>query len=131
MEKAQESRFPYMPFYVDDWLSSDTIAAFTLEQQAAYLLLLLRQWKAPNGQIPKDEAVLASYTKLGPRWRKVGRPIVQQCFVERAEGFVNLKLRGIWLETKSKSAKAKASADRRWEIERQAKLADDNGSKGK
>ena len=122
--RRKDSKFPYMPFYVDDWLSSDTVAGFTLEQEAAYLRLLIRQWKAPDGQLPKDERVLASYAKLGTRWGKVGRPIVQQCFVERAGGLVNLRLREIWLHVKSRSAKAKAAAEKRWDDERQGDLPD-------
>lgn len=113
-----------MPFYVDDWLSSDTIVGFSLEQEAAYLRLLLRQWKASDGQLPKDEGVLASYSRLGTKWRRAGRPILQRCFVERAGGFVNVKLREIWLRTREKSAKAKAAAEKRWDDERQGSLPD-------
>ena len=121
-----KSRFPYMPFYVDDWLSSDTVASFTLEQEAVYMRLLFRQWKAPDGQLPKDEAVLAGYARLGSRWRKVGRPIIQRCFVERADGLVNLRLREIWLHVRSKSKKAKAAAEARWERDGQQDLPDDS-----
>lgn len=112
--EVDKTRFPYVPFYVDDWLSSDAIAGFTLEQEAVYLRLLLRQWKAADGQLPKDEALLAGYSRLGPRWPKVGRPIVKRCFVERADGLVNLRLREEWLRVRSKSEKAKAAADKRW-----------------
>lgn len=119
-----KARFPYLPFYVDDWLSSDSIAGFTLEQEGAYLRLLLRQWKAPDGQLPKDEALLAGYSKLGARWRKVGRPILQRCFVERASGYVNERLRSIWLRVREKSSKARAAAGKRWDDERQGQLSD-------
>ena len=56
LPQPDRARFPYMPFFVDDWLSSDAVESFTLEQQAAYLHLLLRQWKAKDGFLPKDEA---------------------------------------------------------------------------
>lgn len=110
----EKTRFPYVPFYVDDWLSSDAIAGFTLEQEAVYLRLLLRQWKASDGQLPKDEGLLAGYSRLGHRWAKVGRPIIQRCFVERTGGWVNPRLREEWLRVRSKSEKAKAAADLRW-----------------
>src|SRR4051812_12134483 len=112
--EQEKTRFPYVPFYVDDWLSSDSIAGFTLEQEAVYLRLLLRQWKATDGQLPKDESLLAGYSRLGARWAKVGRPIVKRCFVERADGLVNPRLREEWLRVRSKSQKAKAAADKRW-----------------
>ena len=118
------SRLPYMPLYVDDWLSSDTITSFTLEQEAAYARLLMRQWKAPDGQLPKDESVLASFSRLGARWKKVGRPIIQRCFVERAGGLVNLRLRQEWLRVRERSCKARAAAAERWERERQGQLPD-------
>lgn len=112
--EQEKTRFPYLPFYVDDWLSSDAVSGFTLEQEAAYLRLLLRQWKAADGQLPKDETLLASYSRLGARWRKVGRSILQRCFVERADGYVNTRLRTEWLKVRERSSKAKAAAEERW-----------------
>ena len=108
------TRFPYLPFFVDDWLSSDTVESFTLEQQAVYLLLLLRQWKARDGMLPKDEAALARWTKLGKRWPAVGRPILRQCFNERQDGYVNTKLRRLWDHARQRSSNARAAAEARW-----------------
>jgi uncharacterized protein YdaU (DUF1376 family) len=114
MANTDRARFPYMPFFVDDWLSSDAVESFTLEQQGAYLLLLARQWKAKDGYLPKDEATLARWSRLGPRWRTVGRPILDQCFVERAGGYVNPRCRRLWEEVKARSAKARHAAEVRW-----------------
>jgi uncharacterized protein YdaU (DUF1376 family) len=114
----ERARFPYMPFFVDDWLSSDVVASFTLEQQAAYLLLLARQWKAPNGFLPKDEATLARWSGLGSRWAKLGRPILRQCFVRRKDGYANPRCRRLWEWAKVKSARAKTAAEVRWDRER-------------
>lgn len=114
LASEDKARFPYMPFYVDDWLSSGAVASFTMEQQAAYFRLLIQQWKAHDGQLPKDETVLAGYSGLGSKWRKVGRPIIQRCFVERSGGLVNVRLREIWLHVRAKSKQAKAAAGARW-----------------
>jgi uncharacterized protein YdaU (DUF1376 family) len=108
------ARFPYLPLFVDDWLSSDAVETMTLEQQGAYLRLLLRQWKAPNGLLPKEDATLARWSGLGARWRRVGRPVLDRCFSERADGFVNLKLRRLWEETRERSGKAREAAAERW-----------------
>lgn len=116
--ETDRARFPYMPFYVDDWLSSDAVESFTLEQAGAYLFLLLRQWKAPNGYLPTNEATLARWSRLGSRWPKIGRPILRACFVKRKEGYANPRCRRLWEETKAKSAKARTAADLRWERER-------------
>ena len=110
----QRARFPYMPFYVDDWLSSDAVEAFTLEQQGAYIRLLARQWKAHDGLLPKDEATLARWSGLGTRWKKLGRPIIGRCFVEKGGGWVNPRCRELWEYTRAKSAKARQSAESRW-----------------
>jgi len=115
---VERSRFPYMPFYVDDWLSSDSVESFTLEQQGAYLLLLARQWKAKDGMLPKDEPTLARWSRLGSRWRTVGRPIIERCFVERSGGLVNVRCRRLWEDIKDRSKKARAAAEIRWEQER-------------
>ena len=117
MATAGEARakFRYMPFYVDDWLTSDTVDRFTLEQQAVYLHLLLRQWKAKDGTLPKDEQQLARWTRLGQRWSKVGRPIVAQCFVERRGGLVNVRLRRLWEAAQARSNKARVAAHLRWD----------------
>jgi uncharacterized protein YdaU (DUF1376 family) len=109
------ARFPYFPLIVDDWLSSDTVAAFTLEQQGAYLNLLLRQWKAKDGMLPKDDVTLARWSRLGARWPKVGRPILDACFIERETGYVNQKLRALWTHARTRSAKAVRAAESRWQ----------------
>jgi uncharacterized protein YdaU (DUF1376 family) len=126
-DQREPSRLPYLPKYVDDWLSSLTIASFTLEQEGAYQRLLMWEWKDPTCSLPTDESVLANYSRLGSRWKKFGRPIVERCFVRREDRLVNLRLYAIWLEVQDKSAKAKASARTRWEKERQSRLPVDRG----
>jgi uncharacterized protein YdaU (DUF1376 family) len=111
----ERARFPYMPFYVDDWLTSDAVDAFTLEQQGAYLRLLLRQWTAKNGMLPNDDSELARISRLGKRWAKWGRPILARCFVELREGLVNPRCRAEWERARRRSTKAAESAHKRWE----------------
>lgn len=108
------ARFPYLPLYVDDWLTSDAVDAFSLEQQAAYLRLLLRQWKSPDGMLPRDEPSLARLSQLGDRWRDLGRPIVARCFVARGGRLLNLRCHQLWKEARAKSASAKRAAQTRW-----------------
>jgi uncharacterized protein YdaU (DUF1376 family) len=120
-QQPDRARFPYMPFFVDDWLSSDSVESFTLEQQGAYLLLLARQWKAKDGRLPLDEKTLARWSRLGPKWKALGKPIIARCFVERGGGLVNLRCRQLWESTREKSRKAQAAAEARWNRE------DDNG----
>jgi uncharacterized protein YdaU (DUF1376 family) len=118
---GDRSRFPYFPFYVDDWLSSSVVGGLTLEQRAVYLMLLLMQWKTKNGLLPNDEAALARWCGLqqpdgtaGARWAKVGRPVLRQCFTERGEGLVNGKLRELWERARTRSVQATRAAEHRW-----------------
>jgi uncharacterized protein YdaU (DUF1376 family) len=119
------ARLPYMPVFVDDWLSSLAIGSFTLEQEGAYWRLLTWAWKDPTCSLPRDENTLATYSRLGVRWRKLGRPIITRCFVVEDERLVNRKLRRIWEQVHERSLKAKASAELRWAKERQRPLIDD------
>lgn len=108
---------PWFKFIVEDWLFSDTIDAMTNEQAGAYVFLLARQWRSRTGVLPKDDATLAKWSRLGARWRAVGRPILKTCFVERADGFVNVKLWKLWGEAVEQRASAKRAAAARWEGE--------------
>lgn len=109
-----ETRFPYMPLFVDDWLTSDAVDGFTLAQEAAYMRLLLRQWKAPNGMLPKNETELARMSRLGEQWKKLGRPIIARCFVKRGDGLVNLRCRTEWERARARSSQAAEAARKRW-----------------
>lgn len=126
-DRSESNRLPYMPKYVDDWLSSATVASFTLEQEGAYDRLLMWEWKDPTCTLPNDETVLAQYSRLGSRWRRLGRPIVKACFVEEGGRLVNLKLRELWRAAMEKSRQAKDAANSRWDRERQRRLNMDGG----
>jgi uncharacterized protein YdaU (DUF1376 family) len=116
-------QLPYYPKYVDDWLSSLTIAGLTLEQEGAYDRLLMHQWKSPDCSLPDSDQTLAQYSRLGARWRKVGRPIIDACFVAIEGGRLrNEKLYQLWLDAQDKSVKARAAADARWTKVRQGRL---------
>ena len=115
-------QLPYYPKYIDDWLSSLTIAGFTLEQEGAYDRLLMHQWKSIDCTLPDNDQALAQYSRLGARWRKLGRPIIDACFVLVDGRLRNEKLYRHWLDAQDKSVKARASADARWVKARQARL---------
>jgi uncharacterized protein YdaU (DUF1376 family) len=112
---GNRARYPYMPFYVDDWLSSDKVESFTLEQQGAYLRLLLRQWKSKTGVLPADETTLAKWSGLGAKFPKLGRPIIEQCFVRSNGGLVNERCRVLWERARERASKASAAARMRWD----------------
>ena len=71
---------PSFPFYASDWLGSNKRAVMSLEQQAAYLLLLCRQWSDPTCSLPDDDAILANLSELREGWLKGSCQIVRPCF---------------------------------------------------
>jgi uncharacterized protein YdaU (DUF1376 family) len=115
IDRNHRSRFPFMPFYVDDWLASNAVASFSVEQRGAYIALLIRQWKADDGILSSDERTLAQWSGLGARWAKVGRPIVARCFVKYRGGIINETCRRLWEKTQARSRQAREAANARWE----------------
>lgn len=111
---------PWFKFFAWDWLTSETIDRFTLEQEAVYMRLLMRQWVAKTGVLPTDAATLQKYARVdsGAHWRRVGKPVIDRCFERRNGHYVNAKLRALWLDAKDKHESnqraAKLAADARW-----------------
>jgi uncharacterized protein YdaU (DUF1376 family) len=108
-----------MRFYIDDWVTSEAVNSFTLEQQGAYLTLLCQQFVAPDGMLPNDERALAELSRLGKRWRAVGRPIIARCFVKRGSGLINKRCRREWErahdESRKRAKAARTAASARWQ----------------
>ena len=72
------SDFPYMRFYVSDYLG-DTQHLTTIEH-GAYFLLLIALWNAPDNTLPNDDKMLARYARMtNGQWRKVA-PVLMPLF---------------------------------------------------
>lgn len=92
-------RFPWFPFYVADWRTSDAVRGFTYEQRGLYLELLCIAWghgvDAPS--LPDDDAKLAQISGLSlRRWAKIGRPILGECFALSDGRWTNERLTKVW-----------------------------------
>lgn len=70
---------PAFQFYASDWLGSTRIALMTSEQEGAYIRLLAHAWADEDCSIPADDKSLAVLSRLGGRWAKHGRQILD-CF---------------------------------------------------
>jgi len=70
-------KLPWFPLYVYDWITDEAVQCMTLEQQGAYLRLLMHQWI--EGSIPRNEDEIARLLNvprdsvaslMAPIWQK-------------------------------------------------------------
>lgn len=118
---SDASPLPWFPFEVSSWMASPAIARMLPEQEGAYLRLLLVAWGKGDVEpsLPADQQELATLSKLGARWRKLGYLVVEQ-FEERNGRLVNAKQVTVWRKqqaahaatVKRASAGGKANAAR-------------------
>lgn len=85
---------PWMPIWVNDFLTSRKVAVMSAEQVGVYFLLLLSQWK--DGAIPDADETLEAITKNAPL--NVVRTTLERCFEERSGGWVNARLEEVRAE---------------------------------
>jgi hypothetical protein len=71
---------PAFPWYASDWLGSNRRAMMTLEQQAAYMNLLCRQWTDKTCSLPDDDEMLAHLSELNEGWLNGGCQVLRPCF---------------------------------------------------
>ena len=97
----------WFPAYVADWLSSAAVAQMLPEQEGAYWHLLNLAWgkgtEPPS--LPADDDALASLSRLGRRWGKLGQ-LVRAQFEERDGKLYNAKLTQVWNDQQAKHEKA-------------------------
>ena len=105
---------PWMPFYVNDFLSSNHVAEMTTEEIGAYALLLLRQWASSDQSLPNDPVALAKLARMPDGWGSqpeyqdsYGRVLI--CFQKVNGKIYNKRLRKLANETK-KFKKKKSDA---------------------
>lgn len=79
-------------FWVADFLADPVVAAMSTEAVGAYVLLLCYAWQSDQrGTLANDDAMLASLTRMGPRWPEV-REQVLRAFVVRGSLLVQKRM---------------------------------------
>jgi uncharacterized protein YdaU (DUF1376 family) len=107
------------PIMVQDWLSSTAIGAMSLEQEAAYLRLLLYAWSDPDCALDDDPASLAAWSRAGKNWKKICGPVLK-CFIKDPQNgrLYNFKQREVRRKQQNRLEEAKThaqrAADARW-----------------
>lgn len=107
-------RLPYMPLFVDDFLSSTKVAAMTPAEVGGYLMLLMNCWASGDVSIPADDSSLEMISRLGVGWKK-SRNKLRACFTEHPtkEGFLtNSRLCEVWEQSQEISLKRAESGRR-------------------
>lgn len=125
MPEEQPKQYEAFLFYVDDWLSSPNVALLSLEEEGAYLNLLMRAWKQPDCGLPNDDTALAAWSKLGAaKWKKSGARL-RALFEEQNGRLFNPRLmrerknqQDYWQARKERHGKraeaGKVGAEKRW-----------------
>src|SRR5687767_3540255 len=74
MHRDMTSALYWLPLNVREWLGGQATSQMTLEQQGAFLRLILSAWDdgAREPSLPNDDRSLAELSGLRRRWRSVG-----------------------------------------------------------
>lgn len=117
---GREGKYPYFPFYPDDFASDGIVEAMTTEAVGAYILLLCKAWREdPPGTIPDNDVVLARWARLTPeRWTEC-KPMVMAAFLlGKDKRWHQKRLRKEYIKLcdykRSKVEAGKAGASKRW-----------------
>jgi uncharacterized protein YdaU (DUF1376 family) len=83
---------PAFQFYVNDWLSSKTVALMTPAQEGAYIRLLAYAWSADDCGLNDDDQELSVLSRLGEGWFNGGSTAIRKCFIQRDGRLYNERL---------------------------------------
>lgn len=121
----KEGQYPWLPLFVSDWLSSESVSCMSLAAQGAFIRLLCYQWQ--NGTIPDDEVRLAKLLIVTPADFSEVWPELIPVFPVVEEGRrQNKRLEIERAKRQGRTAAAKESAGRRW-----GDRTEDQGDKSK
>lgn len=127
-----DERLPYMPVYVDEFDTSQTVKRLTYEGEGIYNALMRHQWR--DGYLPATEAAIRELLELEPDEYPELWALVEQKFPCRKGRRMNAKLAALRRHAIGKVKTARRLAMMRWHSQGTAK-ADANadaikGSKG-
>lgn len=116
-----------MPFWAEDWATSEAVLNMTWAERGVYITLLAYCWLDKNCSLPSDAKRLVNLTKI-PRkvWER--SELIKSCFEvhpELSDRITNAKLLEEWRRSREQSAKrseaGKIGADARWQSHNKGK----------
>ncbi|VUD66355.1 hypothetical protein TDB9533_03568 [Thalassocella blandensis] len=109
----------FMPLYIGDYLAGTS--RLTTELHGAYMLLIMDYWM--NGQLPDDDATLASITKMNvDDWKNKARPMLQ-AFFEVSSSNATSNAQACWKHKRIEEELAKATEKKAAAKEKAARAA--------
>jgi uncharacterized protein YdaU (DUF1376 family) len=113
-----------MKLWVDDALADAMEMGLTDEEFGVYWKLLLVAWQRPR--IFADVKQNARWTSCSPaKLKKLWPAFAHKWHPDGSGGLVNLKMEAVRADALSKSSKATAAANARWERERLRQAAEE------
>jgi uncharacterized protein YdaU (DUF1376 family) len=102
---------PWMPLYIDDYLSATV--HLTAAESGAYLHLIMHYWR--DGSLPNNEGRLARIAKLSPKEWKASRDVLKAFFSDDwRHPRIDKELSEAAGKYEKRVQRAKEAAERRW-----------------
>lgn len=96
------NELPYMPLWINDWLTSRDVICMTAEQRGIYIQLLCHQWISPDCSLPDDDQVLAALAGVDAATLSQAKGRLQPCFDQVDGKLRNERLYSEWLQVKER-----------------------------
>lgn len=105
------NRYPYFPFYPNDFVSDDNVDSMSTLGLGAYIRLLCKAWhQEPVASLPNDQSRLAQWAKLDKEdWSKVGGEVLA-AFTLGRDGRLHQKRMKVEYQKLREQSKAKSQA---------------------
>ena len=110
-KKTDKRDLPWMPFFVNDFLSSSEVYLMSPEEGWGYLNLLFAQWQSGSKRcIPRDKDELAKLSRLGKKWPRCSARILKQFRGVGRSGLRNKRCAEIYDVQSAKTEKLRNTA---------------------
>lgn len=116
---ASNPRMEWFAFYPNDWTTDERVALMSMEERGVYITLLVYSWN--NGGLPAKPERIARLLQMDlQRFADLWGGPLRECWTKVDDRLVNPRQERERDVALAKSAKARASAQKRWEKERSA-----------
>ncbi len=73
--------FPFMPLYTQDWLTDEKVLTYTLEEQGAYMRILMHLWQSHDATLPDNNKLFEKILGISSsKWKKLRSVLIDGQF---------------------------------------------------